>query len=277
MAKPVPTSSEYPTEVSLPTSPCSFDMSVSSIEVSVVSLEMEQRREKRRRRKSSHQQSHEKTALRRSLSDEENKARWQGVNAIDDKQTLSVPRRKRSHPILLDVDEETMTNEEEDKSNWNADRFSSHSSSRHISNEEEEENRRWNVDRFSNQNRTTSTRRLARKDSFGVQELTQSLDVSARSPRLPRRTASSNRNLLEFADDDCTNDDAHNSSKILIPQDQLMPDLTEFGPRQVSNDASCFEVLPPELPIRKESVLDLKFHASRSHDCFQHTSQECPS
>ena len=101
----------YPDEVVLPSSlsVCSFDLSVSSLEVSVASEQRRKNREERRSKRKSRRAS-QRGALKtrpRSLSEDDNKARWQVVEATEAAATLSVPRRKQSNPNLIALEEET--------------------------------------------------------------------------------------------------------------------------------------------------------------------------
>lgn len=174
-------SREYPNEVMLPLPHASFDMSMSSIDVSGVSLGNVRRREGRQIRRSSSRDSAGPTqfVLRRtlSLSEEENEARWKGANDAPVQTSLRAPRRKRSQPNLDLLDEHQVTgtthaDERCAKLNATADSFF--------------------------QGRLVAASEITQKNSFRLQQLVhQPVGASAQSPRLPSRSRSSQPNLFE--------------------------------------------------------------------------------
>ena len=234
MADTTVPSSCFPSEEMLPASIAvsSMDVSVSSLEISVASEQRRRKREDRKRRKPRRSSSPQGGLSRpRSLSEDENKARWQTAEprkAIAQQKSLSLPRRKRSDPDLLGLEEE----DEEDTLNG-----TSHSVPTNASFSRSNEN-------FQVEN--VVSRRMS---------MVSSADASARSPRLPFRTSSSDRHFFR----------SNNVS------DETLPNLSFKRFLQRHANEESYEA--PSLPMRKKSFMDLDWNSGKSFDYLRQLNQ----
>lgn len=197
-----------------------MDFSISSLEVSVASEQRQRRREERGRRKKSRRFSTE-TKVVHSLSDDENKARWQSAEPQKPValQSLSLPRRKRSNPDLFGLEDDDDDDDDEVlgfTQNGTVHRRHSLAATMHC-------NPRFQAEELRQRRRTSLI-------SAGT------TNVSAASPRLPSRTRSTDQSMFSVSDH--------------------TPRNYSFRRRERQGSEDSFEA--PSLPMRKASFIDSK-------------------